>query len=152
MINDLILLKANSQNCELSALNPLHGCSLADRLFHDLLLLWFTCCLLACLLACFRTSSSIFASFLIGSRAWLLNFSSACQYSNLSCFFCGLNARFVHIPVSFVYNTNYYHYFTRGSGHLMRTQQQKSRPADQSQAINPRLSTGDKNICWTPSP
>jgi hypothetical protein len=105
----------------------------------------------ACLLA-FELHLQFLLGFLIGSRAWLLNFSSACLYSNLSCFFCGLNARFVHIPVSFVYNTNYYHYFTRGSGHLMRTQQQKSRPADQSQAINPRLSTGDKNICWTPSP
>ena len=46
VINDLLLSKANSQNCELSALNPLHGCSLADRLFHDLLA-FFTCRLLA---------------------------------------------------------------------------------------------------------
>ena len=46
VINNLLLSKANSQNCELSALNPLHGCSLADRLFHDLLAR-FTCFLLA---------------------------------------------------------------------------------------------------------
>ena len=95
VINNLLLSKANSQNCELSALNPLHGCSLADRLFHDILLAWFTCRLLA---------FELHLQFLLAPM--VAQFSSACLYSDLSCFSAVSMRALFTSPVSFVYNTN----------------------------------------------